>query len=138
MPCTTAFVSSFAVYAEAAGITPAMAVVMNRASVVAGLASHTSRRTRGRAAVVPVTDCLKLSQRPRRSFGPSGWGGSSGSASPVRPLLARPVSAAFRRPSHKWIIGGPLPGPIIDIAIAAYPQEPETLLLGSLLHSGIY
>src|SRR5229473_8516517 len=127
MPCTTALVKSLAVKAAAAGITPAIAVVMNRASVVAGLASHTNLRTRGKAAVVPVTDCLKLSHLPRRSLGPSWTGGSSGSASPVRPLLAGPESACFRRPNHQWIIGGPLPGPIIPIAISAYPQEQETL-----------
>src|SRR5713226_6842414 len=123
IPCTTALVNSFAVNAAAAGITPAIAVVMNSARVVAGLATHTNLRTRGKAAVVPVTDCLKLSHLPRRSLGPSCTGGSSGSASPVRPLLAGPESACFRRPSHQWIIGGPLPGPIIDIAIPAYPQE---------------
>src|SRR5712692_5264102 len=138
MPCTTALVRSFAVKAATAGITPAIAVVMNRARVVAGLASHTSLRTRGKAAVVPVTDCLKLSHLPRRSLGPSGTGGSSGSASPVRPLLAGPESACFRRPSHQWTIGGPLPGPIIPIATAAYPQQAETLVPGSLLLFGIY
>ena len=72
MPCTTALMSSFDVYAAAAGMTPAIAVVTNRPRVVAGLASQTRRRTRGSAAVVPVTDCLRLFQRPRRSFGPSG------------------------------------------------------------------
>src|SRR5229473_1437511 len=133
MPCTTALVRSFAVKAAAAGITPAIAVVMNRARVVAGLASHTNLRTRGKADEVPATDCLKFSHLPRRSLGPSGTGGSSGSASPVRPLLAGPESACFRRPSHQWIIGGPLPGPIVDIVIAAYPQKAEPLVQGSVL-----
>src|SRR5712692_4099302 len=138
MPCTTALVKSFAVNAAPSGITPAIAVVMKSARVVAGLASHTNLRTRGKAAVVPATDCLKLSHRPRRSLGPSSTDGSSGSAAPVRPLLAGPVSACFRLPSHQWIIGGPLPGPIVDIVIAAYPQESETLFPRPPLLSGIY
>src|SRR5216684_5738848 len=123
MPCTTALVKSLAVKAAAAGITPAIAVVMNSASVVAGLASHTNLRTRGKADDVPATDCLKLSHLPRRSLGPSGTGGSSGSASPVSPLLAGPESACFRRPNHQWIIGGPLPGPIILFVMAPRPPE---------------
>src|SRR5260370_39982445 len=121
MPCTTALVSSFAVKAAAAGITPAIAVVMNRASVVAGLASHTNLRTRGKADEVPATDCLKFSHRPRRSLGPSGRGGGSGSASPVRPLLAGPGPACVRRPRHQGLIGGPLAGPIGGTGIADYP-----------------
>src|SRR5258708_28396405 len=106
---------------------------MNRARVVAGLASHTNLRTRGKADEVPATDCLKFSHRPRRSLGPSGRGGSSGSASPVRPLLAGPESACFRRPSHQWIIGGPLPGPILHVVIAALPQHADSLRPGAPL-----
>src|SRR5450759_3552879 len=113
MPCTTALISSLAVYAAAAGMTPATAVVTNSPRVVAGLASQTNRSTLGRAEEVPVTDCFRLCQRPRRSFGPSGSGGASCVGSPVRPLLACPVSGFLRRPPHQWIIGGPAPGGII-------------------------
>src|SRR5579864_295125 len=121
MPWTTALISSLEVYAAAAGMTPATAVAMNRVIVVAGLASQTSLRTRGRAAVVPVTDCFRLSQRPRRSLGPSGGAGGSMAGSPVRPLLAVPVSGLRRRPPpHQWMAGGPAPGGIIPIFEAAY------------------
>src|SRR5450759_4525386 len=69
MPCTTALISSLAVSAAAAGMTPAIAVVMKSQSVVGGLASQTRRSTLGRAADVPVTDCFRLCHRPRRSLG---------------------------------------------------------------------
>src|SRR5258708_22219362 len=111
MPCTTALVKSLAVKAAAAGITPAIAVVMNRARVVAGLASHTNLRTRGKADEVPATDCLKFSHLPRRSLGPSGTGGSSGSASPLRPLLAGAQLGRFPPPPPPGPIGGGLPPP---------------------------
>src|SRR5256712_11165079 len=88
-----------------------------------GLASHTNLRTRGSAVVVPVTDCLKFSHRPRRSFGPWSSGGCSISGSPVRPLLAGPVSADLRRPSHQCIIGGPPPRPPLPLLLFAYPPQ---------------
>src|SRR4030081_1386115 len=102
-------------------MTPAMAVVAKRASVVAGLASQTSRSTRGSAAVVPVTDCLKFRHPPRRAFGLLSSGGCSPPGSPDMPLLAGPVSADLRLPSHQCIAGGPAPGPIIPMLLAAYP-----------------
>src|SRR3984893_14467600 len=136
MPWTTALISSFDVQAETAGMTPAIAVVANRPSVIAGLASHTRRSTLGSAAVVPVTDCLKLSQRPRRSFGPSGSGGPSTPGSPVSPLLAGPESFVFQRPDHQgvWITGGPPPCDIIAIGFAAYPS-PATFIFNLALDS---
>src|SRR6202049_5210751 len=101
-------------------MTPAIAVATNRPRVVDGLASQTRRRTRGKAAVVPVTDCFRLCQRPRRSLGPSGSGGSSRPGSPVRPLLAGPVSPCLRRPMNQCMGGGPDVGGIIPIVSAAY------------------
>src|SRR5436190_815953 len=102
-------------------MTPAIAVVAKRPNVVEGLASQTSRRTRGRAALVPVIDCLRLFQRPRRSLGPSSSGGPSMIGSPVSPLFAGPESAFFRRPIHQSIDGGPPPcGGIIAMSLAAY------------------
>src|SRR6266566_5263198 len=105
-------------------MTPAIAVVANSARVIEGLASQTSLSTRGRAVLVPVTDCLKFSQRLRRSFGLWSSGGCSISGSPVRPLFAGPLSADFRLPNHQCIAGGPLPGPIIAISCSgAYPPN---------------
>jgi len=72
MPATTALVSISVIPTEIVGMMPAMAVVAKRPMVVGRLASHTRRSTCGRAAVVPTTDCFRLSQRPRRSLGPSG------------------------------------------------------------------
>src|SRR5260370_1717547 len=101
-----------------------MAVVAKSASVIAGLESHTSLRTRGSAVLVPVTDCLKFSQRLRRSFGPWSSGGCSISGSPVSPLFAGPVSADLRRPSHQCIIGGALPPPpIAPSFFGTYPAN---------------
>src|SRR5260370_36383382 len=137
MPCTTALVKSFAVKAAAAGITPALGVVTTSGRGVAGLASHTNLRTRGKADDVPTTDCLKLSHLPRRSLGPSGTGGSSGSASPVRPLLAGPESACFRRPSHQWSIGGAPPRPPLPIAFLALPSKGGTPILGAPVGSSL-
>src|SRR5438445_2877546 len=119
MPSTTALTSSFDMYAEIAGMIPAITVTANRPVVIVGLASQTSRMTLGSAAAVPRTDCLRLRQRPRRSFGPSGCWGSSMTGSPVRPLLAGPLSAILGRPRpHIQNIDGPLcPGGIIPTAL---------------------
>ena len=117
IPTTTALVSKNEMPTEIVGMRPASAVVINRPTVVRGLASHTRRSTWGRAAVVPRTDCLRLSQRPRRSFGPSGCCGGSIAGSPVRPELAGPVSGLRRpRPQPPHQITGPWePGGIIPM-----------------------
>jgi hypothetical protein len=52
-PATTALISSLVVYAVAAGMIPAKTVATARPVVSAGLASQTSRSTRGSAARVP-------------------------------------------------------------------------------------
>src|ERR1700694_1171768 len=117
IPNTTELIRSLAVYAAAAGVTPAIAGGTNRPSVGAGLASQTRRSTLGRAAVVPLTDCFRFSQRPRRSLGPSGKGGCSRAGSAVHPLLAGPVPGCLFRLPHQCIEGGP---PIIPISSAAY------------------
>src|SRR5207245_9430433 len=106
-------------------MTPATTVTANSPIVTAGLASHTSRSTLGRAAAVPRTDCLRLRQRLRRSFGPFGSCGSSITGSPVRPLFAGPVSAGLDRPRPhiQPIDGPPCPGGIIPTALP-YPTTP--------------
>src|SRR5216683_80306 len=121
MPCTTALVKSLAVKAAAAGITPAIAVVMNSASVVAGLASHTNLRTRGKAAVVPVTDCLKLSHLPRRSLGPSCTG--VGLLPPSQPPVDHRRPAPRPHHSHRY---------------CSLPTGVRNTLSRALLLSGIY
>ncbi len=115
MPRTTALVSISVMPTEIAGMRPASAVVKKSPIVVPGLASQTRRSTCGRAAVVPRTDCFRFSQRPRRSLGPSGCCGGSRVGSPVRPLLAGPLSGR-RRPPHlphqmtgPWESGGIIP-----------------------------
>src|ERR1700737_1703621 len=122
IPCTTELISSLDTKAEAAGITPAIAVVAKRPTVMPGLASQTRRRTWGSAAVVPVTACLRFSQRPRRSLGPSGSGGGSRVGSPVRPLLAGPESALRRRPNHH------IPEPCCGGLIPILGRASETLV----------
>ena len=119
MPSTTALTSSFDVYADIAGTRPATTVTTNSPVVTAGLASQTSRMTRGSAAAVPRTDSLRLRQRLRRSFGPSGCCGSSMTGSPVRPLLAGPLSAILGRPRPhiQNVDGPPCPGGIIPTAL---------------------
>src|SRR5207245_2721299 len=120
MPATTALVSVSVIPTEIVGMTPAKAVVRNRPMVVGRLASQTSRRTCGSAAVVPTTDCLRLSHRPRRSLGPSGCCGGSIVGSPVRPLLAGPLSGLRRpapQPPH------PVPGPWAAGRIARFREE---------------
>ena len=116
IPRTTALVSIRVIPTEMVGMMPAMAVVMKRPMVIGRLASQTRRSTCGRAAVVPTTDCLRLSQRPRRFFGPSGSCGGSIVGSPVRPLFAGPSSGLRRRPPHPphqitgpWEPGGIIP-----------------------------
>ncbi len=130
MPCVTALVSSRVIPTEIVGMRPASAVVMKRPIVVGLLASQTSRMTCGKAAVVPVIDCLKFSQRPRRSFGPSGSCGGSIVGSPVRPLLAGPVSGLRRRPPQPphQITGPCEPGGIIPMGSGLYHGFPNRLL----------
>ena len=117
IPATTALVSVRVKPTEIVGMTPAKAVVANRAMVTGRLASQTRPRTWGSAAVVPVTACLRLSQRPRRSFGPSGCCGGSSVGSPVKPLFAGPLSGLRRpRPQPPHQITGPWePGGIIPM-----------------------
>ena len=117
MSATTALVSISVMPTEIVGMIPAMAVVANRPIVMGRLASHTRRSTCGSAAVVPTTDCFRLSQRPRRSFGPSGSCGGSRAGSPVSPLLAGPLSGLRRpRPQPPHQITGPWePGGIIPM-----------------------
>jgi hypothetical protein len=121
-PWTTALISIIEMPAEMTGTSPASAVVTKSEMVVGRLASQTRRSTCGKAAVVPETDCLRLSHRPRRSFGPSGGRGGSSVGSPVKPLLAAPVSGLRRplpQPPHQ--ITGPWPpGGIIPISNPAY------------------
>ncbi len=92
-----------------------------------GLASQTSLRTSGSAAVVPFTDCFKVFQRLRRSFGPCWSGGSSIGGSPVRPLFAGPVSGFMNRrlPHIQNIDGPPWPGGIIPTELP-YPRTSNT------------
>ena len=130
-PCTTVLISIIEMAAETTGTRPASAVVMKRPMVVGRLASQTRRSTCGSAAVVPAIDCLRLSQRPRRSLGPSGCCGGSSVGSPVRPLLAGPDSGLRRRrpiPPHQ--ITGPCPpGGIIPIGLGAYRSSHFPLAL---------
>src|SRR6266513_4212539 len=121
-------------------MTPATTVAAKRPAVTAGLASHTRRITRGSAALVPATACLRLRQRLRRSLGPCGSCGSSITGSPVRPLFAGPVCgfAERLRPGIQNGDGPPWPGGIIPTGLPYRRTRRRSFFESSLLLCSAY
>ncbi len=80
MAWTTALMSSLAVYACAAGINPVTTVTTASTLVRNLLAPHTSAKTRGMPASVPLVDVASERRRPRRLLSVSSLGSREGRA----------------------------------------------------------